>query len=315
MRAMILAAGLGTRMQPLSALRPKPALPVRGVPVIARLFALLVANGVTQVMVNLHSLADTLRSTARAWCPPELELFFSEESELLGTGGGISRAEAFLRDSNPSLVLAGDMLLDVDLARFAAEHLDRGAAATLLLRKDPRSQTFGSIGTDADGNVRRIGGDFDLGGATAEGLFVGVRAFSPRCFDTLPHAGDAFEDLRDWLAIDLRERRQTVRAEALPPEQLGWEPIGTPAEYLRANLTFDPRFALNAPTPLADGTRIEPGLIIGRAATLEPGARLERAVIWDGEHVPAGLHVSDGVFAGGHFHRVSPERTPGANGT
>lgn len=313
MRAMILAAGLGTRMQPLSALRPKPALPIRGVPVIARLFELLVANGVTEVMVNLHALADTMRSTARSWCPKNLDLSFSEESETLGTGGGIARVADFLRESDPALVLAGDMLLAADLAGFAARHRERGNAATLLLRSDPRSHVFGSIGTDAEGRVRRIGGDFDLGGATAAGLFVGVRAFAPACFDTLPNRPGAFEDLRDWLAADLRADRHVVGAESASPDQLGWEPVGTPAEYLRANLEFDARFSLAHPHPLAEGTRLQPGLVVGRNATLPEGARLERAVVWEDENVPADLHASNGIFAGGRFIPVAPDETRGSD--
>ena len=298
---MILAAGLGSRMQPLSALRPKPALPVRGVPVIGRLFELLAANGVTQVMVNLHWLADTMRETAERWCPAGLELFFSEEPELLGTGGGIARAADFLCDSDPSLVLAGDMLLDTDLAGFAARHRERGNAATLLLRSDPRTRTFGSVGIDAEGNVRRIGNDFDLGGSSVAGLFVGVRAFSPHCFDTLPRHGGAFEDLRDWLAPDLRAGRQPIRGEAAPPEDLGWEPIGTPSEYLRANLRFDERFALPDAPPLAAGTHVSREQVIGRGATIPADVELERVVVWEEERVPAGLRASNGIFAGGRF--------------
>jgi len=312
-RAMILAAGLGSRMQPLSSLRPKPALPVRGVPVIARLFELLAANGVTQVMVNLHSLADTLRETAERWCPNDLDLYFSHETQLLGTGGGIARASGFLRDSDPSLVLAGDMLLDTDLAGFAARHRERGNAATLLLRADPRTRTFGSVGIDAEGNVRRIGSDFDLGDASAAGLFVGVRAFAPACFDTLPHRPGAFEDLRDWLAPDLRAGHHPIRAEALRPEALGWEPIGTPAEYLRANFAFDPRFALAHTPPLAEGTQVRPGQIVGRGATVPADATLERVVVWEDERVPSGLHASDGVFADGRFIPVSREVPSGAD--
>src|SRR5690606_29442941 len=102
MRAMILAAGLGTRMRPLSALRPKPALPVRGLPLVAWPLAALARAGVREAIVNLHHLAGTMRAAAEAWAPPGLRLAFSEEPALLGTGGGLRRAVAFLRESDPS---------------------------------------------------------------------------------------------------------------------------------------------------------------------------------------------------------------------
>jgi len=301
MRAMILAAGLGERMQPLSALCPKPALPIRGVPLIAYLFELLAANGVEAVIVNLHHRADRMREAAERCCPKNLELHFSEETQLLGTGGGILQAADFLRDSDPALVIAGDMLLDADLAGFAKRHRESGDAATLLLRSDPRSPEFGSIGIDAEDAVRRIGSDFDLGGSTRQGLFVGVRAFAPHCFDTLPARDDAFEDLRDWLAPRLRAGARDIRGELCSAGAVGWEPVGTPSEYLRANLDLAPRFVHDHPHPLSAGTQVSRNLVVGRGATFEPGARLERAVVWDGETVPAGLHASDGIFAGGRF--------------
>ncbi|MEE2664501.1 MAG: NDP-sugar synthase [Myxococcota bacterium] len=301
MRALILAAGLGVRMQPLSLLRPKPALPVLGLPVIGYLFELLAANGVEEVMVNLHHRADQMRETAEQCCPSQLELHFSNESEPLGTGGGIRRVSSFLRDSDPALVLAGDMLLDSDLAGFARRHRERGDAATLLLRSDERIAEFGPIGIDGEGAVRRIGNDFDLGGALRHGLFVGVRAFAPRCFDSLPDRDGPFEDLRDWLAPALRAGARDIRAECYDSDAVGWEPIGTPAEYLRANLEFDARFDRAGARERAPETRVTPGLVVGRGARLEPGARLEHAVVWDGETVPSEIDACGGVFAGGRF--------------
>jgi mannose-1-phosphate guanylyltransferase len=298
---MILAAGLGVRMQPLSSLRPKPALPVLGLPVIAYLFELLAAQGVDEVVVNLHHRAVAMREAAEQYCPKQLELHFSDEPELLGTGGGIRQVADFLRDSDPALVLAGDMLLDADLAGFARRHRERGDAATLLLRSDPRTAEFGPVGFDAEGTVRRIGNDFDRGGASRHGLFVGVRAFAPRCFDQLPDREGPFEDLRDWLAPQLRAGARDIRAECCDADRLGWEPIGTPAEYLRANLEFDARFDRSEARFRASDTRVTPGLVLGCGATIEPGARLERAVVWDGETVPSELDARGGIFAGGRF--------------
>ena len=88
MRAMIVAAGLGTRLLPLTKLLPKPALPVRGVPLVAYQLALLRDHGVREVAINVHHLPEALEAAAERWCPPGLALRFSREPELLGTGGG-----------------------------------------------------------------------------------------------------------------------------------------------------------------------------------------------------------------------------------
>lgn len=308
---MILAAGRGTRMQPLSSLRAKPALPVRGVPVIAYLLALLEHCGVREVIVNLCHLPDTVRAAVKRYTPPGIGVCFSHEIEPLGTGGGIKAAAHFLRESDPCLVLAGDMLLDTDLAQLADRHRRRGDRCTLLLRRDPRQTSFGSIGVDAEGCVRRIGSRFDLGGERAAGLFVGVRVLASRIFETLPTA-DRFEDLSDWFAPLLAAGERDIRGDLLEAGQCRWEPIGTPAEYLQVNLN-PPELSFMDRTRLAEEARVEGSLVVGTRVRFGEGARLERAVVWEDESLPEGMQASDGVFAGGRFHDCSQARgDPGA---
>ncbi|MGH0037816.1 MAG: nucleotidyltransferase family protein [Myxococcota bacterium] len=298
---MILAAGRGTRLAPFTDWRPKPALPVRGLPVIAYLMELLVAHGVREVVVNLHHLGGLMRETVLRHRPRDLEVCFSEEPALLGTGGALRLARPFLRQSDPALVLAGDMILDADLGALVRRHRERRDLATLLLRRDGRAAQFGSIGIDGDGSVRRIGRDFDLGGETEEGLFVGVRCIAARAFDAMPES-DAFEDLRDWLAPRMRAGERGVRAEMMADDEV-WEPVGTPAEYLDANLHPAPLSFLDADARArAAGTRFGSDWVVGAGADVAPDCELSGAVVWDGEKVPAGASLRDGVFAGGALH-------------
>ncbi|MEE8475084.1 MAG: sugar phosphate nucleotidyltransferase [Myxococcota bacterium] len=304
---MIAAAGHGSRLRPLSDLRPKPALPVRGIPLVAYQLALLAHHGVSEVVINTHHLPDRLIEAARRYNPPGLELHFSVESQLLGTGGGIRKVAAFLRESDPCLILGGDMIVDADLGALIERHRLQRDAITMLLREDARSREFGTIGLDRDGHLRRIGSRFDLGSETRAGVYTWVNVVAARAFDSLldlPEA-EAFGHLDDWIAPLLAGGASDIRGEFDP---CIWEPVGTPAEYLAANLKpirlgyFDPEARARS-----EGTRFESELIIGAGAHLEPGARLTRAVVWDGETVPANLCASDGVFAGGSFHACSGE--------
>ena len=302
---MIVAAGLGTRLRPLTELRPKPALPVRGIPLVAYTLALLARHGVTDVIINAHHLPDILMDAARRHCPVGIDLRFSIEDELLDTGGGIRRVADFLRESNPCLIVAGDMLLDADLSALVATHRDRGDAWTLLLRAgDPREKTFGTIGVDSENRLRRIGTRHDLGGEHRAGLYAWANVVAARVFDSLPKR-DIFNHFDHWIAPQLTSGATDIRGEILASEEFLWEPVGTPAEYLAANL--DPiQFSYQATIADAQraGARIEGDVVIGAGAELGPGVQLQRAVVWDGEHVPDGLHASDGVFAGGVFHPV-----------
>jgi NDP-sugar pyrophosphorylase family protein len=304
MRAMILAAGLGTRMQPLSALRPKPILPVRGVPLLAYPLAWLAHHGVREVIVNLHHFPDATRAVAEQWAPPGLRVHFSEEPLLLDTGGGIRRAAAFLRESDPSLVISGDMILDLDLGALLERHRTRGDAATLVLRDDPRAARFGTIGIDAAGRIRRIARRFDLGGEERAGIYVSVNLFSARVFDSLPDR-EVFSHLDDWLAPQLAAGAADIRGEVLAPSACLWEPVGTPAEYLSVNLHPQRLSYFDADARAAAiGVRLEDDLVIGAGATLGAGTRLEHAVVWDGERVPDGLRARSGVYASGTFHAI-----------
>jgi mannose-1-phosphate guanylyltransferase len=299
---MIVAAGRGTRLAPLTELRPKPAMPVRGVPLVAYTLALLARHGVSETVINLHHLPDRLEQAARDHCPSGMKLYFSREETLLDTGGGIRRVSSFLRESDPCFIVGGDMLIDADLGALLAAHRKRGDAVTMLLRDDPRAAEFGSLGVDAAGRVRRIARRFDLGGERRAGLYTWVNVVSSRALATLPER-EVFSHLDHWIAPLLREGAEDIRAELANRSECVWEPVGTPAEYLRVNLRPPALSYLDADAVArAAGVRFEEGLVIGAGATIGAGASLRRAVVWDGEQVPEGLRGLDGVFAGGEFH-------------
>lgn len=310
-RAMILAAGLGTRMRPFSELRAKPALPVRGRPVISLLLQFLAAQGCRQVMVNLHHRPESIRAAVASDCPPDLDITWSEEPMPLGTGGGIRRASDFLAEDEACVVIAGDMLLDLDLAGHFEAHRASGREVTLLLHDDPRDGDFGTIGVDANGGLCRIGSRVvdrahpeDHSPETARGLFTGVRFFSRRALENPPRE-TVFEDLRDWILPAVEAGALSVGAERIEADQIVWEPVGTPAEYLHANLSPPSLPSLGGTVRHWEGDIEIRGrdrdVIISRKARVSVDTDLARCVVWDGEEIPAGFRGHDGVFAGGRF--------------
>ena len=307
---MILAAGLGMRMRPLSELCAKPALPVRGRPVISLLLELLARNGFHEVMINLHHRASTIRTAVANDRPEGLEIHWSDEPAPLGTGGGIRRAAGFLRGEAECVVMAGDMLLDVPLAELLDRHRASGRGTTLLLREDPRADDFGTIGIDDAGGIVRVG-ETRADGAreAARGLFLGVRLFSRDALADWPlHAGrerEVFEDLRDWLLPGIGPGPRSVGAELLDATTSVWEPVGTPPEYLRANLE-PPRLptlggAAEAWQGEVDLLGERRDVVASRKAIVPDDARLSRCVVWSGERVAPGLDAHDGVHAEGAF--------------
>lgn len=320
---MILAAGLGTRLRPLTELRAKPALPIRGRAVISILLDFLSRHGVNEVMINLHYLPETIRNAVELDCPQATKITWSIESEPLGTGGGIRKAANFLKRDEHCVVLAGDMLLDLDLTASMQAHAASGRDATLLLRDDPRGTEFGTIGLDIGGRVTRIGGDeyADAQSEVQAGIFTGVRFFSRSVFRNWPTdaAGDrtVFEDLRDWLMPAAESGAMRIGGDRLTTEDSVWEPVGTLSEYLAANLEPPMLPTLGGEAEQWEGeldTAHAPDqngrIVIGAGASLGPDCVLSEAVVWSGETIPAGLRASRGVFAGGQFHAVQRARSP-----
>jgi mannose-1-phosphate guanylyltransferase len=309
---MIVAAGLGTRLRPLTDLLPKPALPVRGVPLIAFQLALLRRHGVTEAAINLHHLPDRLQSAAEAWCPPGLALRFSRETELLGTGGGIRKLAGFLRESDPCLVIGGDMILDFDLGTLLDWHRAGRHHASLLLREDPRAAQFGTIGVDREGRLRRVATRFDLGGEHRSGIYAWANVVSPAVFDSLPER-ESFSHLDDWWVPAQASGAADVRGYVADARACRWEPVGTPSEYLHANLSVDgvSYLDLEACERRAGARAVRDAsgrvsVVLGAGASIGEGVRLERAVVFAGERVPAGFAGSDGVFAAGAWVEAPP---------
>jgi mannose-1-phosphate guanylyltransferase len=298
---MIVAAGLGLRLRPLTEWLPKPAVPVRGIPLIAYPLALMAAAGVREIVINVHHLPERLIHAAERFRPANVTLHFSHERDLLHTGGAIRRVASFLRESETCVVVGGDMVVDLDLSALIRAHGASGRAVTAALADDARVASFGSVGLDGSGRLRRIGRALDLGGETQRGLYSWVNVLSARAFAQLPER-DVFNHLEDWWGPWAAAEPDAVGGVVLAPSEIVWQPVGTPAEYLDANFS-PPKLRYLEPDALARaaGARIDGRVVASPGAEIGAGAELERVVIWENERVPAGTRAREGVFAGGRF--------------
>src|SRR5688572_6733281 len=157
MRAMILAAGFGTRLRPLTNVMPKPLLPVAGTPLIVWNLLLLRRYRFHDVMINLHYLGPMIQQALGDGSQFGLRLEYSPEPVILGTGGGIKQVEPFF-NGEPFLVLNGDTLFELDLDTVIAFHREREAAATMVLRRDPEAARWGLVEVGPRDQVIRITG-------------------------------------------------------------------------------------------------------------------------------------------------------------
>jgi NDP-sugar pyrophosphorylase family protein len=329
MIAMVLAAGRGERMLPLTRTLPKPAIPVLGRPIIEQVLHQLAGLGIRDVVMNLHHHADQLARVVGDGAEAGLETVrFSRESTILGTGGGIRRAAPLLRGRGTILVRNADFLSDVDLESMLRAHRATRALATLLLA--PARAGYSAVEVDRDGRVLSLAGrpQADPSRVAGRHLFTGLHLIEEEVLDLIPPEGpsDIVRDVYWKLA-------EEGRLGSVVTSGFWWE-FGAPREYLdgclrliempaeeRARVArIDPvRHVGGARVAMGPGVELHPGSVemIGRVgvgfatnlgegvsiedsvvmneAWLGPGCRLKRAIVGPGMELPAGFEVEDAM--------------------
>jgi NDP-sugar pyrophosphorylase family protein len=143
MRALLLAAGFGTRLKPLTDSIPKPLIPVNGLPMIAYNLALLKHHGIREVVINLHHLGNKIRKTLGQGKNLGMKIHYSNEPQILGTGGGIRKAARFFDED--ILIINSDIISDIDLSTLIKSHRRHKNLATLVLRRHADAKTYGLL--------------------------------------------------------------------------------------------------------------------------------------------------------------------------
>jgi len=228
MKAMILAAGPGTRLRPLTDSLPKPLLPIAGRPLIVWNLLLLRRHGITEVIINLHHLGHLIEQALRDGSQFGMRIAYSKEPALLGTGGGLKQAEVFF-GGEPFVVLNGDTLVEMDLRDMAAAHGRHDALATMAVRADPDAERWGAVELDEAHRVIRINGrGKNAGGGTGKRMFAGVHVMHPRLLADVP-AGRESSIIEAYV-------RAIQAGEVVAGYDLAgyWSDIGTPDRYAQA---------------------------------------------------------------------------------
>jgi len=228
--AMLLAAGLGERLRPLTERVPKPLVPVGGRPMVHYMLDVLAAAGIREVHVNTHHLGERVQDAlgdGDAW---GLRLCYHPEKVILGTGGGLKAAAAACPSlaSGPFTMVNADVLIDANVRALCARHVAEIPLATLLLRDDPDARRYGVIGTDADDRIRRFL-DADTGGTVRERMFTGVQVLSPAIFGHMP-------DREVFPITDAYKAALLAGERMLGPAHPGyWADLGTPERLAAAD--------------------------------------------------------------------------------
>jgi NDP-sugar pyrophosphorylase family protein len=282
--ALVLTAGLATRLRPLSYLRAKAVLPVAGEPLVSRMLRALTAAGVTRAVLNLHHLPQTITAEVGDGSALGLTVRYSWEVPVLGSAGGPKRALPLLFDEGvrpgarqPFLIVNGDTLTDFDVRTLVDDHRAHDALVTMAVVANREPEKYGGVVVAGDGTVR---GFVRRGSREPSYHFFGMQVVDAAAFASVPD-DVPYETVMTLYPALIAERPGSVRALRCEAEYLD---IGSPADYLHTSL----RVAMG-----------DDGALRGARCRVAPTARLDDTILWDDVVVGDGVYLHECVVADG----------------
>ena len=281
--ALVLTAGLATRLRPLSLVRAKAAVPVAGVPLVRRILHQLAHADVPGAVLNLHHLPHTITGVVGDGSDLGVPVCYSWEDPVLGSAGGPRRALPLLTDVRRALggsflILNGDTLTDLDLVALAHVHHESGALVTMAVVPNERPDKYGGVVARRN----HIASGFVGPGASEPSFhFVGVQVVDRAAFANVPD-NVPWESVGALYRTLMSERPNSIR---VFPCETEFHDIGTPADYFETSL----RLAASGAGDL------EPG----RGTRIDPTASVERTILWDDVDVGAGVRLRDCIVTDG----------------
>ncbi len=333
MKAMALAAGKGTRLFPLTGEVPKPMAPVVDRPIIEHIFYLLASHGVEEVHVNVHYLADALlKAYGETSRVNGISVHLSRETELLGTAGGVKRLAKNFDDT--FVIVSGDALTDVNVGELVAFHKEKGALATIALRRVFDTSEFGVVDMDEDANIRGFQEKPRAEEAISTLANTGIYVLEPRALDYVPE-GTFFDFAKDVFPRFLENGERFAGYQ----NDFYWSDIGTLQAYRQAQYdVLSGRVHVSIPGEkrgealwVGENAQIHPSAslegdvvvgrdaVIGRAVTLvgdvtvgtdcwvRPNATIKSSILLPGASVGDGAYLEDCIV--GHGYNVRPGDT------
>ena len=279
---MILAAGYGTRLWPLTIDRAKPAIPFMGRPLVGYVAEYLARFGIDEVVVNLHHRPESVREALGDGGDFGVRLRYVEEREILGTSGALDNARHLL-DASTFVVINGKIATDIDLRAALETHRRADALATLILRPNPARERYSTVRTH-DGMLLGFG-PHPKPSETANDtdvplMFTGIQILEPRIFDYIPRGVFSHSTTNVYPQAVARGERVAVHV-----AEGQWYELSTIPRYLDTSIELMRQ----------EGDEFVPGI----GSIIEPGAEVHGAVLWENVRIRSGARVSRAVLGAG----------------
>lgn len=301
MKAVIMAGGEGSRLRPLTSLRPKPMVPIMNRPVMEHILGLVKHHGITEAVATLAFMPQVIEDYFGDGDEWGMSVSYALEETPLGTAGSVKNAQELIGDET-FLVISGDALTDIDLAEVIAFHKEREATVTIALKSVPNPLEFGVVVTDDDGRIERFLEKPTWGQVFSDTINTGIYVLEPSVFEHIPDK-EAFDFSSELFPI-LMERGYKLYG---CPVDGYWCDVGSLEMYVQAHRdVLDGTAMIYIP-----GVEARQGLWLGDGAQVDSDVTIgEGVVIGDNVTIRAGSHIGDYTVIGdncviGHDATVS----------
>ena len=329
MKAIILAAGFGTRLKPLTNDFPKPMFPVLNRPILEHTLHFLSSQDINEIAINLHHQSERIVDYFGSGKKFKVKLYFSKEENILGTAGGIKKLELFFKDET-FLVINSDILTDVNLKDVLKFHKEKKSKLTLVVRQDPKGEKCDSIQRVEEGRiVDFLGHSIKNSAATTKVMFTGIQIMEPDIFSRIPAnkfygtTEDVFPRMIQdgipvygflhkgyWIDMGTRETYIQAQKDAMDgkvvlnnsysknPEG----PLVVPPVHIGKNCEISQNAQVGPYAVIGDGCRIRPGAIVENSilwsdATIGNNSTIKNCIISRGACIDAGQSLTDLSFS------------------
>ena len=301
LKAMVLAAGKGTRLFPLTGEVPKPMAPVVGTPMIQHIFDLLAGHGFKEVYVNVHYLADVLlKAYGEETYVNGMTVRLNREEKLMGTAGGVKGLQSNFDAT--FIVIMGDALTDIDIQEVVAFHREKGALATIALKRVSDTSEYGVVELNPQGEILGFQEKPDPEEAISNLANTGIYVFEPRVLDYIPE-NTFFDFAKDVFPKLLEAGKKFAGYES--KKDFYWSDIGTLQAYREAQYdVLSGRVKVEVP-----GERLGKGVWIGKNAQIHPTVSLDGYVLAGEDAVIGREAVLSGYVTVGSDCWISPSAT------
>ena len=280
MKAMILAAGYGTRLWPLTIDRTKPAIPVLGRPLVGYVAGYLASYGISEVLVNLHHQPDSVREALGDGSRFGVILSYIEEPVILGTSGALDHAKSWF-DDGTFVVINGKIVTDIDLSVALEAHRSNGCIATLVLRPNVDHEKFSQVFVE-NGLLQGFGSppasdndSCDI--AVIPFMFTGIHILEPEIFRFIPQ--NCFSHITTDVYLPAIAAGEKI---AVHIAEGNWDELSTIKRYLATTIDLLKRQGHNS--------------VLSKGAFIEEGAEVSDAILWENAYIESGAVVREAII-------------------